>query len=287
MSLRRAHAPLEVQTGPTRLSVPPGSVDCHAHVVGLPSEYPIVDNRSFEPPDAGPEKYFAMLDSAGMTYGVLVQVSVHGVDNRLLVSTLKSAPERTRGIAVIPVDTKESELQVLKDAGVVGLRMNTLYGGGVGVDQIRRFGDLARDYGWHLQFLIDAKILPEISDDLRALQVPYVIDHYGHFPVSRGLDDPGFLCLLDLLSEGGWAKISGAYLGSVAGFPYKDTIPFAQKVFEVAPDRCVWGSDWPHVGNAGRVPAVGDLLDLLADWLPDESAQHKVLVENAHRLYGF
>lgn len=287
MKLRQAHPPLLAQPEPRKLSVPKGAVDTHAHVVGLPPQHPLVEGRSYEPSAASAEQYLAMLDALRLTYGVLVQVSVHGTDNTLMVTALNQHRDRLRGVAVVPTDLPEKELLKLREAGVVGLRLNVLYGGGVGIDQIERYGAIARDFGWHLQFLLDAAVLPEISDRLAALEVPYVIDHYGHFSVSRGVDDPGFRTLLGLLADGAWTKLSGAYLSSEAGFPYLDTIPFARRVYEAAPERCLWGSDWPHVANAGATPTVAHLLDLLADWVPDEAARFRILVDNPHRLYGF
>lgn len=272
---------------PTRFRVPAGAVDTHAHVIGAPPAYPLVGARSYTPPPASPESYLAMLDGTGMTYGVLVQVSVHGTDNRLLVETLRAHPQRLRGIAVIPLGLSDKELTALKDAGVVGLRLNVLYGGGIGFEQVEEFGALARDMGWHLQFLIDAMDVPQLAPRLNKVSVPIIFDHWGHFPVSRGLDDAGFRSIVDLVRDGAWVKLSGAYRNTVAGPPYADTVPFVRLLHEAAPDRCVWGSDWPHVSHWGPMMNVGDLLDVLADWVPDEAQRNRVLVDNAWRLYGF
>lgn len=273
--------------GPARYAVPPGAVDAHAHVVGLPPAYPFAADRSYTPPEATAARYLAMLDATGMSHGVLVQVSVHGTDNRLMLETLRAHRQRLRGIAVIPLGLPDRDLAALKDAGVVGLRLNVLYGGGIGLDRLEAYGRLAREMGWHLQFLLDAKDLVSLAPRLAALPVPFVIDHWGHFPVSRGLDDPGFATLLALLRDGGWVKLSGAYRNSVAGLPYADTTPFVRRIHEAAPARCVWGSDWPNVAHWQAMMNVGDLLDLLADWVPDVAARDRVLADNAHLLYGF
>lgn len=273
--------------GPTRYAVPPGAVDCHAHVIGVPPAYPFVPQRSYTPPEATAEQYLAMLDGTGMTYGVLVQVSVHGVDNRLMLNVLRANRQRLRGIAVIPLGLADRELAAMKEAGVVGLRLNVLYGGGIGFDALGSYAALAREMGWHLQFLVDAADLTSIAPQLGQLPVPYVIDHWGHFPVSRGLEDPGFQTMLALLRDGGWVKLSGAYRNSVSGPPYADTIPFARRIHEAAPDRCVWGSDWPNVANWGPMMNIGELLDLMADWVPDPVARDRVFTANAQRLYGF
>ncbi len=267
--------------------MPPGAVDAHAHVIGLPPAYPFVEKRSYTPPAATPEDYIAMLDATGMTYGVLVQVSAHGTNNRLMIETLKANADRLRGIAVVPHDLSYKELVSLKEGGVVGLRLNILYGGGIGFDQLNKYSALAKELGWHLQFLIDVKDLVLLAPKLDKLPVPYVIDHWGHFPVSRGIADAGFQILLSLLRDGAWVKLSGAYRNTLEGPPYADTIPFVRIVHETAPERCVWGSDWPHVAHWKHMMNVGDLLDLLVDWVPDTVERSRILTDNAHRLYGF
>jgi 2-pyrone-4,6-dicarboxylate lactonase len=273
--------------GPARYKVPAGAVDTHAHVIGVPPAYPFVANRSYTPPEAPLARYLAMLDATGMANGVLIQVSVHGTDNRKMIEALRAEPKRLRGVAVIDPETPEAELAALKDAGIVGLRLNVLFGGGLGFDSLDRYGAICRDMGWHLQFLLDARQLVELGPRLARLPVPFVVDHMGHMPATEGVNNAGFQTLVALVKDGGWVKLSGAFRTSVQGPPYADTIPFARALNEVAPDRCLWGSDWPHVSNYGPMPNVGDLLDLMADWVPDEAARQKLFVENPRRLYGF
>jgi len=273
--------------GPTRFQVPAGAIDTHAHVIGLPPEHLFVEGRSYTPPPAPASAYLNMLDATGMAYGVLIQVSVHGTHNELMLETLRAHPDRLRGIAVIAPDTPARELQRLKDNGVVGLRLNVLYGGGVGFEAVETYGDLCRDMGWHLQFLIDARQLPSLASRLGRLPVPFVVDHMGHFPTSAGLGCEGFETLVSLVRDGAWVKLQGAFRTSVAGPPYHDTILFARALSDAAPERCLWGSDWPHVANWGPAPKLGELLDLVADWVPDEARRQQLFVENPARLYGF
>lgn len=286
-SPRDCPAPDPHPAGPARYAVPPGAVDTHAHVIGVPPAFPFVAERSYTPPAAPAERYLAMLDATGMAHGVLVQVSVHGTDNRLMVETLKAHRHRLRGIAVIPLGLPDRDLAALKDAGVTGLRLNVLFGGGVGLDQLERYGALAREMGWHLQFLLDARHLPSMAQALSRLPVPAVFDHMGHMPASAGVDHPGFQCLLGLVRDGAYVKLSGAFRVSEQGPPYADTIPFARALNEAAPDRCLWGSDWPHVAAWDGPPKLATLLDLMADWVPDEERRHRLFVENPRRLYGF
>lgn len=267
--------------GPQEFTVPPSAVDTHAHVIGPP---PYVATRSYTPPQASPDAYLAMLDATGMAYGVLVQVSVHGTDNRLMADTVRAHPARLRGIAVAPPDWPARDYQALRDAGVVGLRLNTLYGGGMGMAELERYGALCRDLGWHLQLLLDARDLPELAPRLRRLPVPVVVDHMGHFPAALGVESPGFQALLSLVRDGAWVKLSGAYRLDDA--PWTATVALAQALYAAAPHRCVWGSDWPHVSHWGPMMNVGALLDLLGASLPDAAARQAVLVDNPGRLYG-
>jgi len=285
--IRDCPAPDPHPGGPTRYAVPPGAVDTHAHVIGLPPAYPFVAERSYTPPEAPAARYLAMLDATGMAHGVLVQVSVHGTDNRLMVETLKANRQRLRGIAVIPLGLPERELADLKEAGVTGLRLNVLFGGGVGLDQVERYGALAREMGWHLQFLLDARHLPEMAGLMARLPVPLVFDHMGHMPASAGLDHPGFQALLGLVRDGNYVKLSGAFRVSDAGPPYADTIPMARALNDAAPERCLWGSDWPHVAAWDGPPKLPALLDLMAEWVPDEHRRRMLFVDNPTRLYGF
>ncbi|HQT89858.1 MAG TPA: amidohydrolase family protein [Acidiphilium sp.] len=268
--------------GPKSFKVPAKAVDTHAHVLGPP---PYIEGRSYTAPPAPPAAYLNMLDATGMAYGVLVQASVHGVDNSLLLETLAAHPDRLRGIAVAPPELPARDWQQMHDAGIRGLRINTLYGGGLGFDALDRFEAICLDHGWHLQFLTDARALAPLATRISQLKVPAVIDHMGHFPAADGIASPAAKLMIQLLKDGAWSKLSGAY--RLAKPPYAETIPLAQALVAAAPERCVWGSDWPHVANHDAMPNIGALLDLLTMWVPDAVQRDAVLTTNAHRLYGF
>lgn len=274
--------------GPRSFVVPPGAVDTHAHVIGSPPEWPLVAQRSYTPPEATPGAYIDMLDATGMAHGVLVQVSVHGTDNRLMLQTLRAHSGRLRGVAVMPLGLPDRDYAEVREAGVRGLRLNVLYGGGIGFDTLENYGALAREMGWHLQFLLDARELSALASRIARLPVPFVVDHMGHFPVADvSVGGAAFSTLVDLVRDGGWVKLSGAYRLSAQEPPYAETTPFAQRLLQAAPDRCLWGSDWPHVAHWRTMPNVGDLLDTLALWVPDAQQRANVLVTNPARLYGF
>jgi predicted TIM-barrel fold metal-dependent hydrolase len=273
---------------PPRFAVPDGACDTHAHVIGPADRFAMVANRSYTPPPAPAASYLGMLDSLRMARGVVVQISVYGTDNRCMVETLKAHPGRLRGVAVVAPDVGDGELEALHAAGVRGIRINVLFGGGVAIDEMERLAARVAPLGWHIQLLIDARNLPELGPRIAGLPVEVVIDHMGHMPVTAGVAHPGFQWLLRLLEDGkAWTKLSGAYRISQANAPFHDTLPFAQALVAAAAERCVWGSDWPHVAVDGPMFDTGSLLDLLPDWVPDEAVRNRILVDNPARLYGF
>jgi 2-pyrone-4,6-dicarboxylate lactonase len=278
-----------VQPAPTRLVMPANAVDTHCHVIGEPPAFPLVATRTYTPPPAAPEAYLAMLDAVGFARGVLIQVSVHGTDNSLMLQTLAANRDRLRGVAVMPHDLAEHDYARADAAGVRGLRLNglaALYGGGIGLEHLDRYEALAVELGWHLQFLIDGSQMAELAPRLARLRCPWIVDHMGHVAYSQGVDDPGFQAVISAVRDGGWVKLSDAFRMSQQD-DYRDSIPFAQALIEAAPDRCVWGSDWPHVAYWRPMPTVADLLDLLVEWAPDEAVRNRILADNPNRFYGF
>jgi len=274
--------------GPSRYKVPAGAVDTHAHVIGLPPRYPLEKDRGYTAPEAAAASYLGMLDKTGMAYGVLVQPSVHGADNRFAEETIAANRERLRGVAVVSPDIGEKELARLNGAGFRGCRFNTMFAGGTGLDAIGTLAKKIEPFGWHMQFLMDVRKIGEVAKQFASLPVPWVVDHMGYVPASEGVDNPGFQTLLSLLKNGdGWVKLSGAFRVSSAGMPYRDTIPFARALVNARPDRMLWGSDWPHVAIPPPMPKIGDLLDLFGEWVPDEATRNRIFVDNPHRLYGF
>lgn len=267
---------------PQTYVLPVGSVDTHAHVIGTQW----VNERSYTPHPACPEAYLRMLDATGMTYGVLIQVSVHGTDNTLMCDAIRANRHRLKGVAVIAHDLDQVSLTHLKESGVVGLRLNTTTGGGIGTNALANYDALCRDMGWHLQFLVHAEQLPALALPISRLQVPAVIDHMGYVSPDLVGTDAG-RTLLQLVADGAWVKLSGGFRVSHEDAPHADVVPFARALVDAAPTRCVWGSDWPHVSYRRRMPNTGDLLDLLGQCVPDSARRDAVLSANAQRLYGF
>jgi predicted TIM-barrel fold metal-dependent hydrolase len=120
---------------------------------------------------------------------------------------------------------------------------------------------------------------------MQKLKSMLVVDHMGYLKTSVGLDSPGFKALVDLVRERAWVKVSGAYRLTNQEPPYQDVVPYAKALIDAAPDRCVWGSDWPHVANWGVMPTVAQMLESLALYAPDESIRNRILCTNPQRLY--
>ncbi len=191
--------PPTAATRPKRLVVPAGSWDTHAHVIGVPDVHPFVEDRHFNPPAQPVEAFIAMLDTVGITYGTLVQISVHGTDNRLLLDSLRRIRIGLRGVAVISPDISDRDMAELVDAGVRGIRLLDIVGGGVGLRHLETLAKRCAEVGWHIQLGIKGESYPTLVDRLSKLEVPIVIDHMGWCPASLGVDSPEFRAVLDLV----------------------------------------------------------------------------------------
>jgi predicted TIM-barrel fold metal-dependent hydrolase len=247
-----------------------------------------VPNASYIPPDALPHDYVRMLRTLGCQRAVLVQPSVYGTDNRCLVAALISGAFDFRGVAVVDVGVGEAELATLHHAGVRGVRINVASTTGVlTMDQAPRLAERIRPFGWHLQFFVHIGGSPALATAIARLPVPCVIDHFAHVKATGGLDGAAFRALLGLAHlPHVWFKLTGAYRISTRGPVYPDVAPLARALVAAAPDRCVWGTDWPHP-NTPYMPNDGDLADVLSAWLPDATIRQAVLVDNPARLYEF
>ena len=271
-----------------RLALPPNATDCHCHVFGPRDRYPWAANRLYTPPPVGLDDYLAMLGVTGLSRGVLVQTGLYGTDNRFLTDAIKAHPQRLRGIALIDESFTDRQLRDLAESGVRGFRVNRTAKTGLAFDVARRLAERTRELGWHVQFLLDAEDHPDLDTMLGRFATEVVIDHMGRPDPGKGVNAPGFQALIRLLQSGrGWAKLSAPYRTSRMPPPYADLTPFAHALIAAAPDRLVWGSDWPHVLLETEMPNDGDLVDQIAVWAPDQAVRERILVDNAERLYGF
>lgn len=287
-------APPDFAPGRPQLALPTDSCDCHAHVLGPMARYPLAGQRVYTPPDCVAADYRAMLTAVGVARAVLVQPSVYGSDNRLLVDTLLADPQRLRGVAVLPEDAEvgDDELERLHGAGVRGVRVNLVdrhdRGSSLPMAMLGALAGRVAPLGWHLELLVHADEHAGQLPELGTLAVPVVFGHFGYLSPGRGVGDPGFRALLDLLKAGrAWVKLTGPYRLTREALPYAACDDLAAALRETAPARLLWGSDWPHVMLRGAMPNDTDLVDLLARWLPDAVQRRQVLVDNPQALYGF
>ena len=289
-----ACAPPREPTKPNVLP-PPNACDTHAHVFGPAETFPYADDRSYTPPDAPREKYLAMLDTLGFARGVLVQGSAHGPDNSAMLDALARHPDRLRGVAVADANTPVKVLRQWANGGVRGLRFNHFfrdgrlhYRGGVALTDAQALAPFMAELGWHLQLWIDVKDLPDTIPVLKNIGLPVVIDHMGRTDAKAGTGTAGFQSLLRAVGEGWcWVKLSGAHRLSSHAPDYLDAQPFHEALVKANPERMVWGSDWPHPRMDNAMPDAGHLLALFQAWTPDRATQHRILVSNPARFYGF
>jgi predicted TIM-barrel fold metal-dependent hydrolase len=265
-----------------------GACDCHAHVFGPLDRFAFIEGRSYTPAERLASDYRVMLTSIGIERGVIVQPSVFGTDNSATLNAIAELGKDFRGVAVLPADAGDSLLSDCATGGICGVRLSDMTKGSVPLSQLEAMADRLKGSGWHIQVFAEFSKSADLSDRLRKLDVPIVIDHFGMVDPTRGTGDPGFQAILALLRDGiGWLKLTGPYLASHLPMPHADLEPFAAALVEGAPDRLVWGTDWPHPSCGDKPPDDGALRSLLDRWAPDLSIRRRILVDNPAALYGF
>ena len=282
--------PPDPNTRPPRFRAPPHACDAHCHVFGPGAKYPYAPDRSYTPPDAPLEKFRALQAILGLERAVLVNASCHGTDNTVILDAIAQSNGRYRGVANADDSFTERDFRTLHEGGCRGVRFNFVrhLGGMPDLDEFDRIIERIRPLGWHVVLHFDAADLVEFDNVLKRLPVPFVIDHMGRVPTAGGLEQEPFRRLLELARRDNcWVKICGAERISSAGPPFVDAVPFAQALIKAAPDRILWGTDWPHPNISRHMPNDGDLVDLIPLMAPDVATQERILVDNPQRLYGF
>lgn len=265
--------------------------DAHAHVLdpAVPSTVPGAVYAAFDAPASA---FVAHLDALDLAYGVVVNPSTYGLDHRVLLDALRRHPDRLRGVAVVPAGAPDEELDELHKAGVRGCRAQDLFPGGVPLGDLPPLSRRAASRGWHVQVWTD---VTETFDVLlraaTAHETALVVDHLGFTPAPEpGQQDAAAPLLRELLATGNvWVKLSGAYRmspGATETAAAHLLLPRVEAVLDAAPDRVVWGSDWPYVACPGPRPTDADHAAVLDMWLPDPELRHRVLVTNPANLYG-
>ena len=276
--------PAETNTRP-RFTVPPGACDAHFHV--FEPGFPHVPDPLYTFPDGTLEQYLQMAGVLGIERMVLVQPTFYGTDNRLLAEVLRRLGPRARGVVRIEEETSDAELDRYHELGVRAIRLDLFARRSWPTDDIigyiRRMAARAAPRGWHIQFYTPGTIVRDLLPFLADLEDPFVIDHMGYMLEADGLTTADFERLLSVLAQGScWIKLSGPYRIAKSR-PLSYVAPVGRALVSTRPDRLIWGSDWPHLPDGQR--DTGELLNLLADWAPDEADRHRILAGSPERLF--
>jgi D-galactarolactone isomerase len=265
---------------------PIGTCDSHMHIYD--EWYPASPSALLRPPDALVADYQRLQASLGLDRVVVVQPTTYGLDNRCQLDAVAELGDTARAVVVVDAATTTDELKRLDQLGACGARFHMLPGGAVGWDDLAIVAARIADLGWHIQLQLDGRELPHRLAALRHLPTPLVVDHVGRFMPPVAPDHDAFAALLALLDTGRtWVKLSAPYESTIDGAPRFPAVTSLARVLVAAhPDRMVWGSNWPHPGQAH--PLTDDQLTrLMLDWLPDPAVRHRVLVTNPAELYRF
>jgi len=279
----------ENETKTPRFKAPPNSCDAHCHVFGPHATFPYSDKASYWPPDADKHALKRIHDKLGIERAVLVQASCHGIDNRGMLDAIKTSNGAYRGVCIANDSLSENDFQDMHHGGVRGVRFNFVkhLGGAPDLVMMKTVLDRVKPLGWHLVIHVNAEDLIAYADFFNAIDMDIVVDHMARVPTSEGVGQQAYQILLDVMQrDNWWVKVCGAERIAVAP-PFYDAVPYAQGLVEVAPDRVIWGTDYPHPNIKKYMPNDADLLDLVPLIARDEAMQRKILVDNPARLYGF
>jgi predicted TIM-barrel fold metal-dependent hydrolase len=288
-ALKTSDAPLAYPRTPS-LQLPPGSCDSHCHIYGPFDRYPLPDERSFNPALAPESALRKWHERFGFSRAVIVQSQGHGFDHRPLLDALIDGGGRYRGVALVRPTDPDSQIAEFAAAGVCGARFHFLahLGGRTDLDVIRTVAAKIRPFGWHVAIHVAGNDIVEYAPFILSLDMPVVIDHMARLDIGDGPDGAAVTALRRLMDSGRvWVKLSAADRLSKTGTPFHDVLPVARSLAAHAPQRVLWGSDWPHVNLHGPMPDDGDLTDLIAQIVPDEQQRRLLLVDNPVEFFGF
>ena len=276
-----------------KVVLPRGAVDTHVHI--FEPGYKLSPGRGYNPPDSTLADLQHLHATLGVDRVVFTQPSVYGIDNAAILDGVAAlnaeTSNRARAVVAIAMDIRDDELAALDARGVRGVRLNTDNKGGMPVEMGAVPELVARiaPFGWHIEFLFPGKDIIELMPIFSAVQVPISIGHFAYQPATAGVQAPGFQALIELMRRGNtWMKISGANRVSATDLPpYDDVKPMAQALIEAAPERIMWGTDWPHPNKYIVNPNDADLVDAFGDWVTDEGMRRRIMVDNPAGFYRF
>ncbi len=285
------------------LPLPSLSCDCHVHIVGAQSQFPMIADRQYTAPVATVEDLRAHMARVGLQRAVVIQPSFYGVDNRCLVDSLKMLEGAGRGVAVLKRSVTDEQLRTLDGAGVRGIRINVESSSGSDAAnlqaELKFWSNKLASLGWHIQLFASQALIQQCACAIRQLAVDVVLDHFSLLSSNAPANDAGLACVSELLAGGNvWLKLSAPYrLPPSSQAKAEDIARLAVRLLNGNPECIIWGSDWPHTQREkGKLPteesayrdiASATLLDQLHLWLPTVALRQAVLVDNPARLYRF
>ena len=283
-------------TRPPSWTLPDGACDTHFHIFGPPDKFPFAETRRYTPPGGPLENYWKVQKITGLTRAIAVQPTAHGMDNSAILDAVARSDGNMRAVIRFNEKTTDAELEKLHEQGTRGARFSLMSDRPGSIETLAAALPRMEKLGWSLVLHVEPDHFVDNEAIIRNIPIPTIVDHMARCkPSDGGMEHPAFGLLLDLLKDDRfWAKIASvdkisglkqAYVPD--GMPYTDVVPMGQAVIAAAPDRIIWGSDWPH-GNTfepGRIPNDGDLLNVLGAMAPSEEQRRKILVDNPSRLY--
>jgi predicted TIM-barrel fold metal-dependent hydrolase len=276
-------------TEPPRLKAPANACDCHMHIYD-PARFPIAPRETPPPTSAAVPQYRLFQRRIGTTRVVIVTPRHYATNNQVTVDAIAQLAPHARGVAVVHPTVTDAELKQLHGAGIRGVRFSLTDPANAVVkfDMIEPLSKRVADLGWHIQINMTADQAAAAEALWNRLPSPIVFDHIGHIPVPAGLDHPAYTVVRRLVDKRrAWVKLSVTYDNTRDGPPgYADAVNVGQALVKAAPERLVWGSNWPHP-NETQKPDDAALFDLMTRWAPDEATRHRILVANPAALYDF
>lgn len=267
--------------------VPKNACDCHMHI--FDPRFPPVAGAVIKPPIAPVAGYRNLQVRLGLSRNIIVQPSSYGTDNHCTLEALAAFSSTARGIAVVDETVVDDELMRLHECGIRGVRFNQVQKGATTLSMLQPLAHRIANLNWHIQLHLELNEMLAVAPVLEALPVPVVFDHIARLEACRPDTQPAWKAILRMLDTGNvWIKLSGPYfVPDAEGSRYSTASVIVRELVSHAPDRMLWGSDWPHTTERERPPDTAALLDVLGDWVPDEQTRDLILVDNPAQLYGF
>ena len=288
----RTVLPPHANTRKPSLLAPPRACDCHLHVYGPATLYPLVAERNYTPdPNSTLDNYLKVHRTLGLERAVIVTGSANGTNNQISLDALARMQGNFKALALLDPAVSDNDLLRMKDCGFTGFRVKANGKGGLSFADSRVMSARVHGFDWHVEFM--SQSMTEVIGAvpfLNSLKLPYVFDHVAHAEPQQSRQDREFSELLTVLKneEQAWINLYSFYQLSKAGPPhYSDMIDVVRTIIEARPDHVIWGSNWPHAGIVVPMPDDADLLDFLLIAVPEEYRCELILADNPAKLYSW